>query len=155
MSKQKSFLGEPLLDYLSKIPEDATPLWGKMNIHQVVEHLADAVKLATKNNIIPLITPIENLERMNAFAKSDRPLRQNTINPIMPENPAPTRKKTIQESLEVLKQSLEKFHENYALNPEMSVLNPFFGDLDYEGQSNLLYKHCLHHLAQFGLTVEE
>ncbi|MBL0295169.1 MAG: hypothetical protein IPQ04_13215 [Saprospiraceae bacterium] len=93
MSKQKSFLGEPLLDYLSKIPENATPLWGKMNIHQVVEHLADAVKLATKNNIIPLITPIENLERMNAFAKSDRSLRQNTINPIMPENPAPTRKK--------------------------------------------------------------
>jgi hypothetical protein len=31
--------------------------------------------------------------------------------------------------------------------------NPIFGDLNYEQNVRLLYKHALHHLRQFGLTV--
>jgi hypothetical protein len=31
--------------------------------------------------------------------------------------------------------------------------NPFYGDLNYEQNVQLLHKHALHHLKQFGVVI--
>ena len=36
------------------------------------------------------------------------------------------------------------------LIPLLESLNPIFGELDFNGNVQLLYKHALHHLRQFG-----
>jgi hypothetical protein len=42
------------------------------------------------------------------------------------------------------------FQENHM----QQTRNPFFGDLNFEENVHLLYKHALHHLKQFGVMVD-
>jgi hypothetical protein len=39
----------------------------------------------------------------------------------------------------------------YEETPGLKITNPVFGDLDYGLAVNLLYKHAVHHLKQFGI----
>ena len=41
-------------------------------------------------------------------------------------------------------------NEAFEKNPDLVTRNPFFGDLNFEQSVQLLYKHALHHLRQFG-----
>jgi len=69
----------------------------------------------------------------------------------MGEEPAPLRYKTVQGAIGALQQELIYFFEAYEKNPAMIIRNPFFGDLNFEQNVQLLYKHALHHLRQFGV----
>ena len=61
------------------------------------------------------------------------------------------RYKTVQAAIGKLQQELIIFFEVYEKNPKLVVRNPFFGDLDFEQNVQLLHKHALHHLKQFGV----
>ena len=50
-----------------------------------------------------------------------------------------------------LQQELTYFFETFNNNPLLQTSNPFFGDLTYQQNVQLLYKHSRHHLTQFGL----
>jgi hypothetical protein len=54
-----------------------------------------------------------------------------------------------------LKAQLEHFFASFAANPKLTTLNPFFGVLDYDMNVQLLHKHALHHLRQFGVEVQQ
>jgi len=43
--------------------------------------------------------------------------------------------------------------EVYAANEKLQIRNPFFGDLNFEQNVALLYKHAVHHLKQFGIEI--
>ena len=43
------------------------------------------------------------------------------------------------------------FFEAFGKDPQLITRNPFFGDLNFEQNVQLLYKHALHHLRQFGV----
>ena len=85
-----SFLKNDFISLLKQISSDTLPAWGKMGFQQMVEHFSDAVRVAS--GIIAVtetITPEENLPKMRAFLMSDKPFKENTHNPLMPEAPAP------------------------------------------------------------------
>ena len=84
---------------------------------------------------------------------SEKPFRENTVNPLMGAEPAPLHFKTIQAAIGALQQELIYFFEVYEKDPRMVIRNPFFGDLNFEQNVQLLYKHALHHLRQFGVDV--
>ena len=69
----------------------------------------------------------------------------------MGEEPAPLRYKTIQAAIGGLQQELIYFFEAFEKNPQLITRNPFFGDLNFEQSLQLLYKHAVHHLKQFGV----
>ena len=48
---------------------------------------------------------------------------------------------------------IDYFFEVYNGKPELRMTNPFFGNLNYEEQVQLLHKHATHHARQFGLDV--
>ena len=149
-----SFLKNDFISLLKQISSDTLPAWGKMGFQQMVEHFSDAVRVAS--GIIAItetITPEENLPKMRAFLMSDKPFKENTHNPLMPEAPAPVRNKTLTHAFVELQKEIDTFFSVFEKNNQQLTRNPFFGELDFEQNVHLLYKHALHHLRQFGLTV--
>jgi hypothetical protein len=151
--EKENFLRTKLITYLQRL-DPATPArWGKMTVQQMIEHYgADAVRNA--NGLLKydtILTPPEQLERMREFLMSDKPFKENTKNPLMGVEPLPSRHQTVQGAIGELQQELIHFFEVYHINPAMIIRNPFFGDLNFEQNVQLLYKHALHHLRQFGV----
>jgi hypothetical protein len=148
------FLKRRFVPLLGEIPSDTEPQWGKMSLQQMVEHFADSVRLASgKVQLTEMVTPEEMLPKYQAFLMSDKPFRENTVNPILPEAPPPVRNKTIEEALDELQKELDTFFAVFEANHQERTRNPIYGDLDFTQNVQLLYKHALHHLRQFGVTV--
>ena len=148
------FLKQQFVPLLRQIPSDTLPHWGKMSLQQMVEHFADAVRLASgKIQLTEMVTPEELVPKYQAFLMSDKPFRENTINPMLPEVPPPVRNKTIEGALDELQRELDLFFSVFETNHQERTRNPIYGDLDFNQNVLLLYKHALHHLRQFGLTV--
>jgi hypothetical protein len=151
--EKENFLRTKLVVYLQRLDPATRPRWGKMNVQQMIEHYAgDAVRNAGGSlKFDAIMTPPENLEKMREFMMSNKPFRENTKNPLMGEEPAPLRYKTVQGAIGALQQELIYFFEAFEKNPALVTRNPFFGDLNFEQNVQLLYKHALHHLRQFGV----
>lgn len=82
------FLKKELIPLLKQIPPQMAPRWGKMNVQQMIEHFTDAVHVAAGTGPdVPLITTEEALPKMQAFLESDKPFRENTRNPLLPQTP--------------------------------------------------------------------
>ena len=87
---------------------------------------------------------------MRDWIMSDKPFRENTANPLMPEVPAPVRNPSVEDALRELDTEMKYFFTVFEQNNLNTTRNPFFGDLNFEQNVQLLYKHALHHLKQFG-----
>ena len=150
---KEDFLRTKLVSCLQRLDPATPSRWGKMSVQQMIEHFSgDAVRNANgRLKIDKLVTPPENLEKMREFMMSERPFKENTKNPLMTENPLPLRYKTVQAAIGALQQELIFFFEAFANDPNLVTRNPFFGDLNFEQNVQLLHKHALHHLRQFGV----
>jgi hypothetical protein len=155
--EKENFLRTKLVTYLQRLDPATPPRWGKMNVQQMIEHFAgDAVRNANgKLKIDKIVTPPDHLPRLREFMMSDKPFRENTANPLLPEDPRPVHYKTIQAAIGALQQELISFFEAYEKDPLMVIRNPFFGDLNFEQNVQLLHKHAIHHLRQFGVEVPQ
>ena len=153
--EKENFLRTKLVPLLQRLDPATAPKWGKMNVQQMIEHYgSDAVRNASgRLKIDTIITPPENLDRMREFMMSDKPFKENTKNPLMGEEPAPLVHKTVQGAIGALQLELIYFFEVYEKEPQLIIRNPFFGDLNFEQNLQLLYKHALHHLKQFGVEL--
>ncbi len=87
---------------------------------------------------------------MQAFVQSDKPFKENTPNALLPDEPLPAKYSSIQVAIAALQADIDQFFAHYNSNQGATVTNPFFGELNYDLQVQLLYKHAIHHLKQFG-----
>jgi hypothetical protein len=151
--EKENFLRTRLVRHLQQLDPSTPPQWGKMSVQQMIEHFSrDAVRNASgRLKFEAIVTPPQNLQRMRDFMMSDKPFHKNTKNPLMKEEPQPTYFKTIQGAIGALHQELIYFFEVFEKNPGLITRNPFFGDLTFEQNVQLLYKHAFHHLRQFGV----
>lgn len=150
--EKENFLRTRLVRYLQQLDPATPPRWGKMSVQQMIEHMSvDAVKVASGRLQIPLATSPERLAAYREFLMSDKPFRENTKNPLLPELPRPPHYHTAQAAISSLQQELIYFFEVFAANPQLITHNPIFGDLNFEQNVQLLYKHAIHHLRQFGV----
>lgn len=151
--EKENFLRTKLVRYLQQLDPATPPRWGKMTVQHMIEHCAgDVVCTASgRLKIDTIITAPDNLQRMRDFLMGDRPFKENTKNPLLTENPRPLQYKTVQGAIGALQQELIYFFEVFENNPSLITRNPFFGDLNFEQNVQLLYKHSLHHLRQFGV----
>ena len=151
--EKENFLRTRLVPMLQQLPADTPSRWGKMNVQQMIEHLAgDAFRTASGRLVFEkILTAPEQLARMRAFMMSEKPFKENTANPLLGVDPIPLRYKTVQGAIGALQQELIHFFETFEKNPLLITRNPFFGDLNFDENVQLLYKHALHHLKQFGV----
>jgi hypothetical protein len=152
--EKEDFLRTKFVGYLQRLDPSTTPHWGKMNVQQLIEHFSDdALRNANgRLKFDTIMTPPENLGRMREFMMSEKPFKENTKNLLMNEEPSPVKYKTVQAAIGALQEELIIFFEIYEKNPELVIRNPFFGDLNFEENVQLLYKHAMHHLRQFGVV---
>ena len=151
--EKENFLRTKLVPYFQRLDPVTPPRWGKMNVQQMIEHCAnDVIRSASgRLKIDTIITLPENLQRMRDFLLSDKPFKENVKNPLLAEEPRTLQYKTVQAAIGALQQELIYFFEIFEKNPSLLTRNPFFGDLNFDQNVQLLYKHSLHHLRQFGV----
>lgn len=151
--EKENFLRTKLISHLQRLDPATPPKWGKMSVQAMIEHYAgDGVRNASgRLKFDKIVTSPAHLEKLREFMMSEKPFRENTRNPLMGEEPAPLHFKTIQAAIGALQQELIYFFEVFEKDPNLITRNPFFGDLNFEQNVQLLYKHALHHLRQFGV----
>ncbi|MDB5208535.1 MAG: hypothetical protein JWR72_3610 [Flavisolibacter sp.] len=148
------FLQNRLVPLLQQISTETKPAWGKMTLQQMIEHFADSVRIASGKTVFTdVITPPENLDRIRNFILSEKPFKENTVNSLLPETPAPVKNPSVEEALKELKEEIHFFFSVFEKNNLQVTRNPFFGDLNFEQNVHLLHKHALHHLKQFAVTI--
>lgn len=151
---KENFLRSRLIPVLQRINHDRVPQWGKMSFHQMIEHMVDVVRVANGHLVMNLVTPAERLPLYREFLMSDKPFKENTKSPVMPEEPLPPRTRTVQAAIGRLQEELIDFFRSFENNPALKTLHPVFGELDFNENVQCLYKHSLHHLNQFGAEQE-
>ena len=153
MDQKIDFLKNRYVAILSGL-DTATPgKWGKMNVRQMTEHMIDYVRIASGKTLMEILTPADMLPKMQGFLASEKPFRENTPNSLMPEEPLPVKYATQQEAINELQAELAHFFMVHDKEEEKVTPNPFFGNLVFEQQVQLLYKHATHHLRQFGVEI--
>jgi hypothetical protein len=153
-AEKADFLRNHFVPLLQEIPTETPAAWGKMTLQQMIEHFADYTRIASgKVAHAEILTPPEQLDKARAFLESEKPFRENTSNPLMPETPAPVRNPSKAEAIKELKKEIDDFFTVFEKNKLQTTRNPFFGDLNYEQNVQLLHKHALHHLKQFGVMA--
>ncbi len=149
IEQKAHFLKHEFTKKLFKLDDDAPRLWGKMNVQQMVEHFCDSMRNASGKLLLRQLTPEENIPKMQAFLESEKPFKENTPNPHMPDTPEPIKHATKQDAINELQSEIDHFFAVYEQEKDKKTPNPFFGMLNYEQQVQLLYKHATHHLRQF------
>lgn len=139
---------QDLMDRITKLKSDSTPIWGRMSTAQMLSHVQVPVKLALgeatiKRNLIGLL--------LGGFAKkklmSDQPFAHN-----LPTHPDFVRKG----EYDFEKEKMELMAVLDRLQSGGSAIitkdpHPFFGKMNTHEWSILLWKHFDHHLRQFGV----
>lgn len=153
-AEKAEFLRHRFIPLLRQIPTETPPHWGKMTLQQTIEHLADYIRIASGKILhADFAFPPEQLQKNREFMLSEKPFKENTMNPLMPEVPAPVRNISVEAAIDELEKEMDFFFSVFEKNNLQVTRNPFFGDLNYEQNIHLLHKHALHHLRQFGVTV--
>lgn len=153
MNKAKEeFLKKDFIPLLIKLNADEKGKWGIMDAQQMVEHFIDAVKNANGKLLLPGLTEGEKLDKMRLFLMSEAPFKENIDNPLISKEGIPRRQPDLKSAINKLQKELDYFFEVFDKNPGLKTGNAFFGELDYTMNVQLLHKHALHHLRQFGLV---
>lgn len=150
MTEKLNFLVYKVPDLLRSIDHDTKGKWGKMNVHQMIEHMIDSVREASGRIPRTILTVEDKLPAYRNFLLSDKEFRPETKNPLMPDEPLPVRNPDVETSIKELEKELKYFVEYYTNSPDAIATNAVFGQLNYEEWILLLHKHAKHHLKQFG-----
>jgi len=150
IQQKADFLKTQYTKVLTQLDADTPRKWGKMNVQQMIEHMSDYVRIASGKTHMDIVTEADRLPRMQGFLASEKQFPENTPNVLMPDTPIPVKHATKQDAVNELQNELDYFFSVYEQQPGKITANPFFGQLDFEQQVQLLYKHGTHHLRQFG-----
>src|SRR5215204_2077127 len=151
--EKENFIRTKLIALLQKLKKDEPARWGRMNVQQMIEHFTDVMMVASGKIKLPIVTPADKLSRLREFMMSEKPFKENTKSPVLAEEPAPLKKHTKEAAIGKLQEEIIYFFEAFEKRPGLKTTNPVFGELDLEMNIQLLYKHALHHLKQFGIEV--
>ncbi len=157
MNQEKlAFLKNDLVFQFKKIEPTAKGNWGVMNGQQMVEHFIFSIRIANGKLVFPPVLEGEKLEKIREFLLSEKPFFENTKNPLLKEEGEPLKYPNMNSALDKLQKELNDFFILFESQDadSFTTQNPFFGELDYSMNVQLLHKHALHHLKQFGIEVK-
>lgn len=152
---QEEFLLKEFPTLLRKLNGNEKGNWGVLSPIGMIEHMTDSVAVAWERIKQAPQFDAETTQKARNFALSEKPFKPGTKNQLMSDTPAPLRNNTVQEAVVELETELTNFYSYHNQNPGITVLNPFFGELNYQEWILLLNKHAKHHLKQFNLLPDE
>ena len=150
MNKEE-FLLKEYVPLLKKLKGDEKGNFGKLSPQGMIEHMTDSIGVAWGRIMLPLHTNENLLMKFRDFALSEKAFKPNTVNALMDETAPPLRNRNISEAIAELEKEIEFLQIFHKAKPDAIILNPFFGDFNYDQWIHLLHKHAVHHLKQFNL----
>jgi hypothetical protein len=138
-----------LLQRVEKLTAESKPLWGKMNVAQMMAHCTYAAQMPT-GEISPKAVgfPISVLGKIfKPKILGDMPMRKNSPTAaeliITDEREFQKEKANLVAALKKLAEGGEKI--------AIAEKHPFFGKMTANEWGRINYKHADHHLSQFGV----
>ncbi|WP_143305967.1 DUF1569 domain-containing protein [Chitinophaga vietnamensis] len=137
---------EQLLIRIEQLHENSLPLWGKMNVRQMLMHCRlweEMVVGRLKTKRIFMGYLFGKMAMRSLFQKND-PLPRNAISApelIVTGAGAP--------DIEREKRAWMRLIESHAHFSNEGFIHPFFGKMEREQIGRMIYKHADHHLRQF------
>ena len=137
---------DELIDRINKLTPQTQPLWGKMNVSQMMAHVQVPIGVGMGKNKLQrsLMGKIFGPIAKKSFV-SDKPFKRNL----------PTDRSFVminsQKDFEKEKQSLIDMINHFNQENIVTEIHPFFGKLTKEQWSTGTWKHLDHHLQQFGV----
>ena len=150
---RKVFLRSTMYEALAELKADAQPAWGRMSAQQMVEHLLWSVRGSTGSHVFAVATPGHLLERAKRFLSHDRQTPHDFMNPLLTEGLPPLEYPDLAAAVAALRTEVVRFLEMSEREPDAVRPHPIFGPLTPEEWERASYKHCHHHLVQFGLIA--
>ncbi len=148
---RKTFLSTTMHQALAELAADAQPAWGRMNAQQMVEHLLWSVRGSTGSFVFTVVTPGHLLERAKRFLYHDRQTPHDFMNPLLVDGLPPLEYPDLAAAVAALRAEAERFLELAESEPGAVRPHPIFGLLNAEEWERANFKHCHHHLQQFGV----
>lgn len=152
IEQKAHFLRYEFVNKIKTIPESTQPLWGKMNVHQMVEHMSYSLRQANGRDLYECVTPEDAIPKWQAFLMSEKQFKENTPNQLLPDTPPPPQHGSVANALAELDDEMTHFFVVFDNAPGKKIMNLLFGNLDYDMWVQLLHKHAWHHLRQFGIS---
>jgi hydroxymethylglutaryl-CoA reductase len=148
---RKKFFDQLFDDCIACLAEHTPPLWGKMTSQHMIEHLVWAFECSTGILEVPCRTPVNLLERAKRFLYNNQQTPHDFKNPFLGENPPPFRFPSFADAKDTLRKEVARFVDHFREQPNAIHVHPVFGPLGAEEWQRSQFKHCYHHLLQFGL----
>lgn len=151
---RQQFLRHTLLDAIDSLTEEDQPLWGKMSAQHMVEHLIWAFELSTGKTKVQCKVWENWIDRPKKLVFTNSPTPRNFKNPVLGDDPPTLRFSSLADSKCALRKELDLFSEHIIDEPEAIHNHPILGPIGTEDWECVHFKHCYHHLLQFGLVKE-
>ena len=138
---------EEILSRIVGLVPNQQPLWGKMNVAQMITHCSRTLEVATGSKDLPRVFMgwfIGPLFKSSFY--NDKPLPKNSPTA---EYFIVKDEKNMMDEKEILIDKVRLFHEGGESNCTTKP-HAFFGKLTPEQWGKGMYKHLDHHLKQFG-----
>lgn len=133
---------------LAVLPSDAQPLWGKMNVAQMLAHCCQAMEVPLSDAPQPrMLMGLLIGWMLKKKLYNDDPWKQGV--PTAPEFIIKDSREFSKEKLR-LEDLINRFYTHGA-ETAGKFPHPFFGKLTTEQWGKGMYKHLDHHLRQFGV----
>jgi hypothetical protein len=152
-NKSIQFLLNEYIPILTSLDPSTPPVFGKMNVQQMIEHMSDMIRMGNGKDPHTVITPEDKLPAMMEFLMSDKEFKPNTKNRLMGEEPAPVRNPSVKQAISELNNEISDLIKHFDEEEGRRVPNPFFGNMNKEEWIQLLHKHAIHHLKQFNVAT--
>jgi oxepin-CoA hydrolase/3-oxo-5,6-dehydrosuberyl-CoA semialdehyde dehydrogenase len=148
-----TFFQEVLPKCIDTLRESVEPVWGKMSAQHMVEHLILSFQMSTDKLDLECNTPERKRVKLQAFLNINRPMPKDFINPVAGTELLDLQYQNLRQAKEGLKEEVQYYLAYYKNNPEITQINPTFGELNSEQWEKFHFKHCFHHLSQFNLIA--
>jgi len=152
---RRSFIKEIVPELITALKKDKSPIWGHLTAQHMVEHLTWTFVMSVGKIEVSCRETKEGLKKMRKFLFSDQPMPHEYKLPELGDGLPNLIYADFQQAQNAFLKSVEKFYEYYETNPKAVHTNPGFGDLGFEEWEYVHFKHCYHHLLQFGLITDE
>ena len=135
-----------IVDRINKLTSQSQPLWGKMNVAQMLAHSQMPIGNALGHYTLPrtllgrIVGPLVKRGMYN-----EKPFKRNS--PTDPSFVMTGHEKDFEKEKQSIIDMVNDFKEENIKNE----IHPFFGKLTKQQWSKAMYKHLDHHLQQFGV----
>ena len=148
---RRDFLQEHMITALERLSPTSRAQWGKMTPQQMVEHLIWALEVS--NGLLEAHCNLNAklVAKIRGFLFDNTPTSHEFMNPMLKQGFPANRFSSIREAIDALRNQVRMFNERPPSEWNQLRTHPIFGPLNQDEWSRSHFKHCYHHLLQFGL----